>query len=183
MPKRKDRKPGTDGGSSPMAAPPELVVLTHREAAVRSSAAGVLASLAGAPTRDLEAVLADHGATMQPIMGTTQERVLASLGGAPQPFDGSPAADLTSFYTIDAPAAGLEALRSDLEGQDLVEAAYIKPGAEPAMLNDMAPAAEEAPPATADFSARQLYLDAAPGGIEARWAWTQNGGRGANVRI
>src|SRR5213078_1835241 len=31
--------------------------------------------------------------------------------------------------------------------------------------------------------ARQGYLEAAPGGIDARWAWTQAGGRGAGVRI
>lgn len=184
MPKRKDRKPGADGGPGSTAAPPELVVLTRRDAAIHASAAGILASLAGAPTGELEAVLADHGATLEPILGGTQERLLASSASvAAQVFASMPGADLASFYSVAAPADRLEALRSDLEGQDLVEAAYIKPGAEPAMLNDMVAAAEEAPPATADFSARQLYLDAAPGGIEARWAWTQNGGRGANVRI
>src|SRR6478672_2527369 len=50
-------------------------------------------------------------------------------------------------------------------------------------MNEMAPAAEEPPPATPDFAARQLYLDAAPAGIDARWAWTQAGGRGRDVRI
>jgi hypothetical protein len=39
------------------------------------------------------------------------------------------------------------------------------------------------PPATPDFTGRQGYLDAAPGGIDARWAWTQPGGRGNNVNI
>ena len=42
----------------------------------------------------------------------------------------------------------------------------------------MTAAPEEPPPATPDFSARQIYLDAAPSGIDARWAWTQSGGRG-----
>ncbi|MEI9851359.1 MAG: hypothetical protein WDN24_11570 [Sphingomonas sp.] len=60
----------------------------------------------------------------------------------------------------------------------------MKPGSEPAAhLNDMAPTADEAPAASPDFGARQLYLDAAPGGVEARWAWTQAGGRGAGIRI
>ncbi|MCA9541390.1 MAG: S8 family serine peptidase, partial [Myxococcales bacterium] len=44
-------------------------------------------------------------------------------------------------------------------------------------------AAEAAPPATPDLSARQGYLDAAPGGIDARFAWTRPGGLGAGVRI
>lgn len=30
---------------------------------------------------------------------------------------------------------------------------------------------------------RQLYLDPPPGGIDARWAWQQNGGRGRDIRI
>ncbi|WP_222440866.1 S8 family peptidase [Siccirubricoccus deserti] len=51
------------------------------------------------------------------------------------------------------------------------------------MLNDAVPLPEEAPPASPDFTGRQGYLDAAPGGVDARWAWTQPGGRGDNVNI
>jgi hypothetical protein len=47
----------------------------------------------------------------------------------------------------------------------------------------MAPAAEAPPAVTPDFTARQGYLDAAPGGIDARYAWTVSGGRGSGVRI
>jgi len=47
----------------------------------------------------------------------------------------------------------------------------------------MAAAPEEPPPASPDFSARQIYLNAAPAGVDARWAWTQSGGRGNDVRI
>ncbi|MEP7276239.1 MAG: serine protease, partial [Betaproteobacteria bacterium] len=47
----------------------------------------------------------------------------------------------------------------------------------------MRPKAAPAPPVTPDLSARQLYLDAAPGGVDARYAWTVPGGRGAGVRI
>ena len=50
-------------------------------------------------------------------------------------------------------------------------------------LNDMAPDGNDAPPATPNFTLRQGYLDAAPGGIDARWAWTRPGGRGDGVRI
>jgi hypothetical protein len=42
---------------------------------------------------------------------------------------------------------------------------------------------EEAPPATADFTPRQGYLDAAPEGIDAPYAWTFGGGRGAGIGI
>ncbi len=47
----------------------------------------------------------------------------------------------------------------------------------------MAPQAEEAPAVTPDFTPRQLYLDAATTGIDARYAWTLAGGRGAGVNI
>ena len=47
----------------------------------------------------------------------------------------------------------------------------------------MAAAPEEPPPATPDLSARQIFLNAAPSGIDARWAWTQAGGRGRDIRI
>jgi subtilisin family serine protease len=76
-----------------------------------------------------------------------------------------------------------------------VAGAYIKPGAQPAAiamadaqqrvgaLNTMKPLAADAPPATPDLTARQLYLEAAPGGVDARYAWTVPGGRGASVRV
>ena len=52
---------------------------------------------------------------------------------------------------------------------DGIEAAYVKPPAEPAQfrLNEMAPAAEEPPVVTPDFTARQDYLERAPVGIDA----------------
>jgi subtilisin family serine protease len=65
----------------------------------------------------------------------------------------------------------------------LVEAAYVKPAAEPP-INRMQPAAAPAPAAgTPKFSSRQDYLNAAPGGIDAAYAWTQEGGKGAGVNI
>lgn len=169
-------------GNGPPPSPPELIVVTRAETAMRASA-GRFEALSGEPTATLASLLADHGATMVPLFGATEERVIASslsLKFAPE----SDPVGLATFYAVDAPPEKLDALQADLIGNDLVDGAYVKPGAEPAAyLNDMAPAADEAPPASPDFSARQLYLDAAPGGVEARWAWTQAGGRGAGIRI
>jgi hypothetical protein len=47
----------------------------------------------------------------------------------------------------------------------------------------MVPRSEAPPQHTPDFTARQEYLDAAPGGIDARYAWMQAGGNGTNVGI
>jgi hypothetical protein len=50
-------------------------------------------------------------------------------------------------------------------------------------INQMQPTDADAPPVTPDLVARQGYLETAPAGIEARYAWTQPGGRGAGVRV
>ena len=162
--------------------PPELIVVAHPDAGLRASA-GRFLSVAGAPTDSLESILAAHGATLLPLFGPTEERVLASTTML-SAVAASDAADLARFYKVDAPPEALAPLQSDLATHDLVEAAYVKPGSEPAaFLNDMAPSGEEAPPSTPDYATRQIYLDAAPAGVEARWAWTQAGGRGRGVRI
>ncbi|MFD0934048.1 S8 family serine peptidase [Methylobacterium trifolii] len=64
-----------------------------------------------------------------------------------------------------------------------VEAAYVKPPAEPPMLNDMAPTLAEPPGATPDYRPRQVYLKPAPEGVDAVFAWEQPGGRGEGVTI
>lgn len=132
---------------------------------------------------DLADTLARAGGMLHALFGVSEERLkqetsLLGVAAAVQ------VPDLSVYYKVEAPDERLEELAEALRTHELVEAAYIKPPAElPQVLNDMAPAPEEAPPTTPDFSTRQGYLDAAPGGIDARYAWTQGGGAGGNVRI
>lgn len=42
---------------------------------------------------------------------------------------------------------------------------------------------KEPPVATPDFTPEQIYLNASPAGIDAHYAWTKSGGRGAGVKI
>lgn len=51
------------------------------------------------------------------------------------------------------------------------------------MINDMTPRADEPPPTTPNFTARQQYLDAAPGGIDAGFAWSKAGGEGTGINV
>ncbi|MES0175385.1 S8 family peptidase [Mesorhizobium sp. M0006] len=90
----------------------------------------------------------------------------------------------TAYHRIAADDAVLEALADDMRTVQGVAAAYIKPAAEPP-VNRMYPTAAPPEPAvgTPDFSTRQNYLDAAPGGVDARYSWTQAGGRGAGIKI
>lgn len=162
-------------------APPELVVVTRRQAAFRASA-GRFMSAAGENVSDVERLLSRHGATMVPIFGATEERVMARLAAQSEAAQ-APMEDLSVFYRVDAPAERLEELRERLAASELVEGAFLKPSAELPFINDMTAAPEEPPPASPDFTARQIYLNAAPAGVDARWAWTQAGGRGRDIRI
>lgn len=167
-------------GGDPPPSERELVVVTRTETAMRASA-GRFEALSGESTDSLGALLDRHGATMRPLFGATEERVIASASAVAEAAD---ALSMVNFYKVDAPLEALDELQKDLLDHDLVEGAYVKPGAEPAAyLNDMAPAPQEAPPTSPDFTARQIYLDAAPAGVDARWAWTQAGGRGDGIRI
>jgi hypothetical protein len=152
-------------------------------------------SLTGAELGPLADVAADPDVVIRPLFGPTEERVLAA--GTPQDVpvgtDGSGpqlVEEMARFYHVDAPDDRLDELVEQLQSSPAVASAYIKPPAELPVraevierLNDMSPDANDAPTATPDFTPRQGYLDAAPGGISARWAWTQAGGRGDGVRI
>jgi hypothetical protein len=135
-------------------------------------------------------LLASEGITMEPLFGLSEERMrdrTASLAAE----TGEAPPELSVYYHVDAPDERLDDLAEALLRIDLVEAAYVKPPGEPPvaateeaeLLNDMQPAAEEPPIATPDFTARQIYLNAAPAGIDARYAWTLPGGRGRGVKI
>ena len=162
----------------------ELVVVTKPEARVRA-VHGAVASSTGATVASLNSILKSSGAAMVPIFGN-EDRVARAVSAAGlSPYTaGIP--DLACFYRVIADDDKLDKLAEKLLDQDVVEGAYVKPPMQPPVLIEEAvvpPAAEEAPPVTPDYVARQLYLDAAPGGIDARFAWTRSGGKGQGVRI
>ncbi len=161
---------------------PELVVMTRRETALRASA-GRMESLAGETLSDLDKALKKHKGVMKPMFGFTEERVQERLVRAEAAAE-KPMADLSVFYSIEVPEKEMKALCEALNKTDQLAAAYIKPPTGlPEEINEMTAAAVEPPSASPDFTARQLYLEPPPEGVNARWAWTQAGGRGSDVRI
>jgi hypothetical protein len=160
----------------------ELIMIASPEADLRATRDGV-ASMAAADVGTLNSLLGEHGAVARPLFGWSEDRLrqeasaMAATGAVEVP-------DLSVIYRVEAPDEDLDALAEQLQELDTVEAAYVKPPAEPAVedINAMVAAPEDAPPISPDFSTRQGYLDAAPGGVNARWAWTRPGGRGANIR-
>ncbi|NNF78143.1 MAG: S8 family serine peptidase [Rhizobiales bacterium] len=143
-------------------------------------------------------ILNDFGADIEPLFGITEERIQASAlavgRAAAADGDGVPEDNqMETYYAVEAADKKLDDLaEAMLEQGDLVEAAYVKPeSGEPVGLaesdddpiNEMLPLPGDAPPASPNFTASQIYLNAAPAGIDARYAWTQAGGRGAGVKI
>lgn len=179
-------RPEEADGRAPNRAPPELVVKIKGEPAAKDRAAS--ASQKAANGGSLADVLARHGATLQPVMPEKTAAKDASASAS----EGSPAAELAAYYTVAAPEDGMDALQEALMADDAVESAYIKPPAEEPValaerahdiINEMMPITDRAPASTPDFTASQIYLNPAPEGIDARYAWTLAGGKGDGVTI
>ena len=186
MAKRKKAKKARRIASKPanegIALERELVVIAKRDLGLRATMEGV-ASIAGANVSPLKELLASEEMALMPLFGVGEERLQAQASSLAAET-GADVPDLSVYYRVEAPDKQLDKLAERLLQMDGIEAAYVKPPSEPAQLrlNDMTPQVEE-PPVTPDFTARQGYLDAAPGGIDARYAWTHGGGGGAGVRI
>jgi hypothetical protein len=107
---------------------------------------------------------------------------------------GQQLADLNLYFEVPllpgTTAGRMAELVAALNALEGVEVAYAEPPPEPAMVNfgmDVALrtllAASDISPTTPLYESSQGYLAAAPGGIDARYAWTVGGGRGLNVKV
>ncbi len=160
----------------------ELVLVTSPASGLKAAAQVASPGETGA----LADALSEAGATLAPLFG---EAVIATAApsGVEEPEPGS-SDDLARFFHVDVAVEKMEALAGRLNELEEVESAYVKPPAEPAeiLLDDrsvLEPDQDTAPAATPNFSSRQGYLYGAPVGIEAPWAWTQPGGRGAGIGV
>ena len=85
--------------------------------------------------------------------------------------------DLRLYYRLEVADAGAAGEIIDLlNRQEDVEIAYYQPAPELAQ----APAD---PSVTPNFETSQTYLQAAPGGVDAYYAWTRSGGKGQGIKI
>jgi Subtilase family len=168
---------GSPTGVSYPPAERELIVVAEPDVRLRATADGV-SSAADADIGPLAAFLAGEGIALEPLFGVSEDRLERQAAQLSAEAD-QPVPDLTPYYRVRAKDDRLDDLASELSQLGAVSAAYVKPAPEPAAVLDAAPA----PPATGDFSARQGYLRAAPEGVDADWAQTQNGGAGAGVQI
>ncbi len=143
--------------------------------------------------RGLSSVLDKAHATIDPLFSEAQLMPSAPFAASNASAEASaPQAELGMYQIVRAPDERLEDLAAELIDRNLVAGAYVKPEialpARPRNLPLRAGrsklAAALAPgTVTPDFSGSQGYLEASPNGVDARWAWTQAGGRGDGVSI
>lgn len=169
--------------------PRELVVIAKADAGLRATREGVAAATEAA-VKPLSKLLDSEGVTMQPLFGLSEGRMrdrTASLAADTS----QEVPDLSVYYHVEAPDERLDGLAESFRQLGVVEAAYVKPPSEVPMavdeetedINVMEPKAEEPPIATPNFVPHQIYLNAAPAGINAGYAWTLTGGGGLGVKI
>lgn len=84
-------------------------------------------------------------------------------------------ADLNLYFGVRVDPAAQAALIDRLNAIDSVELAYAPPMPEDAAI--------DAPPVTGSYTASQDYVNAAPVGIDARYARTVQGGAGLGVKV
>lgn len=158
----------------------QLIVLVRQTtppAATPGASQDAGLSVAEHPT--ISNILKRFDARVRPLFpaaapAATQRRMLA----APPVI-----AALPSVYNrVIAKDEQLKDIAKALREISVVEAAYIKPAPEPA-INRMTPTAPPPAMRSPDFSSHQHYLSGAPAGIDAQYAWTQAGGKGADVTI
>jgi subtilisin family serine protease len=134
-------------------------------------------------------LLVRNNAALRPLFGRSEERMRLQFAPLPDAAIGRNALprDLSAFYVVEAPGASRDALMQladEFRKQDLFELAYVEPAVGLPVREMPEPNLTPLPPAfTPDFSFRQGYLDPAPGGINARFAWTLPGGIGTGVKV
>ena len=118
------------------------------------------------------------------------EATLAERKSTAEDLSGREMADSDLYYEVPlqpgARAEDVNALIMRLNALDSVEIAYAEPVSEPASVDfGVADRARSSTPSgvTSLFDGQQGYLGPGPVGIDARYAWTQAGGRGQGVKL
>ncbi len=170
--------------------PGEIVVISRPSAQLRAAPNAHVRSAEPSEADALNAVLKANKISLMPMFDLTEELVAARM--SPRVMPGlPPELDPSLFYSVVGDVKNVDKLLADLLKQPSVEAAYYKPPGEPPVmyredlevLRSAAPGEDLSPAPTPDFSGRQGYLEAAPTGVDARFAWSKPGGRGDNVRV
>lgn len=168
------------------ASPCETVVIMQPDANLRISD-GRFETTTAEPVSDIKKLLDKYQAHMIPMFGSSEERIERELlAESAEGVVDMPMPQLNRFYKLEVADSRAQEVATALASLSQVEAAYVKPGAEPPiMLDEQVTSMPDdiSVPVTPDFITRQLYLDPSPVGVDARFAHVHAGGRGQDVRI
>jgi hypothetical protein len=166
----------------------QLIIVTRRQLTpVADGRRGVATPSGRVPVTttisdNISSVLKAFNASMTPLFPAGKA---FSRGAAVPSVTAATQVAVPVYHRVGAEEGKLAEIAKALREVSTIEAAYVKPAPEPAAINRMVP--RSAPPGsprpTPDFTARQDYLNAAPAGIDARFAWNHVGGRGKGVTI
>ncbi len=149
----------------------EILHLKLREGAMVRLRGGRFISLGQDDLDDLNAVLGGIPGLRIERLFSRAEDVLAREKRRIEARSGREQADKNLYYRLRTRGeVDLARLIDHLNALDIVEIAYAEPLPAP-------------PPVTPDFSSTQVYLNAAPDGIDANLATRVCGGRGSAVRV
>lgn len=152
----------------------EIVVMFHSPQAAH----GLLPSFA---SNDED--LTSFANQLRPLFPHVQSNLLPS--SAPSPEVAPILNEMRRYYVAQVPDTMADSIVRQMSSNPSVESVYYKPAAE----NPLAPGGERPSSANMeaasipDFSSKQGYLENAPGGIDAKYAWSLPGGDGNGVTI
>ncbi|MEU7577538.1 S8 family peptidase [Streptomyces sp. NPDC041068] len=181
--------PGPDGmGFTYRGAEQELIVVARPEARLRAGERDVR-SASGSDVSALNMFLSDEQLGLEPLFGNEDRLRAAAPPGAGE----EDVPDLALFYRVRGGEDRAQELRSRMAALPGIDTAYVKPGAVPAAidpahtqpqdLDEATRRRKEGMPVTPDFTSRQGYLNPAPQGVDARWAWQRIGGSGEGITV
>ena len=169
----------------PSATPRELILVAEPDAGLRVREGKITSFAEGVDVAPLRELLDAEQAAIRPLYGVSEEWLQHRTSSTEALMGVGQRLDLSIFYKVTCADDRLESVADHLRRLAFVQSAYIKPGAQLPFIDRGAQRAEGPPPdfLSDDFSEFQEYLDAATVGINARYAWTKEGGRGKGVKI
>jgi hypothetical protein len=118
----------------------------------------------------LNAHLGVKGIQFEPILPKSQKTFTPSI------------LELAKYFYVLAPEDTLASLQQELLQQDYIKGAYIGPDHELPVMKDNTKCTRDCD-TTPLFVDRQVYLNAAPAGVDYKAALQRKGGRGENVVV
>ena len=154
---------------------PEIIVVAKTSAALRApKGMPTISGGPGAKVSGLNSLLKSAKLSLEPLFGDNEAAVRAVMSEPMMKQAGGETPDPGSYYVVSGEVKNPKKLIADLLNEEAIEGAYLKPGGEPPVYREqgeedgMPAPTDSAPLPTPDFNARQIYLNAAPAGIDAR---------------